>query len=109
MSATTVEPKFFVVIGTSAGGIKALEELVTQLTPNMDAALFIVLPLSRKGIGKYLYQRLQEGTSLQCKLGVNEEPINKKRYLHCAAWRSRNFCRSAFDCKGCRESLGLSF
>lgn len=77
MSATTEEPKFLVVIGTSAGGIKALEELVTQLTPDMDAAFFIVLHLSRKGIGKYLYQRLQESTSLQCKLGVNDEPIKK--------------------------------
>ncbi|RYF87060.1 MAG: chemotaxis protein CheB [Chitinophagaceae bacterium] len=71
------EPKFIVVIGTSAGGIKALEELVTQLTPDMDAAFFVVLHLSRKGIGKFLYQRLQDSTALQCKLGVNEEPIKK--------------------------------
>jgi two-component system chemotaxis response regulator CheB len=71
------EPKFIVVIGTSAGGIKALEELVMQLTPDMDAAFFIVLHLSRKGIGKYLFQRLQDNTNLVCRLGKNGEPIKK--------------------------------
>jgi len=71
------EPKFIVVIGTSAGGIRALEELVTQLTPEMDAAFFIVLHLSRKGIGKYLFRRLQESTELECRLAVNGEPIKK--------------------------------
>lgn len=72
---TTDEPKFIVAIGTSAGGIRALEELVTQLTPDMDAAFFIVLHLSRKGIGKYLFQRLQENTNLRCKVAVHGEPI----------------------------------
>ena len=71
------EPKFIVVVGTSAGGIKALEELVIQLTPEMDAAFFIVLHLSRKGIGKYLFQRLQENTNLVCRMAQNDEPIRK--------------------------------
>ena len=71
------EPKFIVVVGTSAGGIRALEELVIQLTPDMDAAFFVVLHLSRKGIGKYLYQRLQEATKLVCKMAENGEPIKK--------------------------------
>jgi two-component system chemotaxis response regulator CheB len=71
------EPKFIVVIGASAGGIRALEELVTQLTPDMDAAYFIVLHLSRKGIGKYLFQRLQENTNVQCKVGQDGDVIKK--------------------------------
>lgn len=71
------EPKFVVVVGTSAGGIRALEELVMQLTPEMDAAFFVVLHLSRKGIGKYLFQRLQENTKLQCKVAKDGEPIKK--------------------------------
>jgi two-component system, chemotaxis family, protein-glutamate methylesterase/glutaminase len=80
MDARTIdEPKFIVVIGTSAGGIRALEELATQLTPDMDAAFFIVLHLSRKGIGKYLFQRLQESTTLPCRIGINGEPIQKGR------------------------------
>src|SRR5215204_4945642 len=71
------EPKFIVVVGTSAGGIRALEEFVIQLKPDMDAAFFIVLHLSRKGIGKYLFQRLQESTSLPCRVGKQDEPIKK--------------------------------
>ena len=71
------EPKFIVVIGTSAGGIRALEELVMQLKPEMDAAFFVVLHLSRKGVGDVLFQRLQQHSVLPCKVAVHEEPIKK--------------------------------
>lgn len=78
MNEQTVEaPKFIVVVGASAGGIRALEELVMQLDPELDAAYFLVLHLSRKGIGKYLFQRLQDATKLPCKVGVDGEPIRK--------------------------------
>jgi len=71
------EPKFIVVIGTSAGGIRALEELVMQLKPEMDAAFFVVLHLSRKGVGDVLFQRLQQHSVLSCKVAVHDEPIKK--------------------------------
>ena len=58
------QPKFIVVIGTSAGGIRALEELVMQLKPEMDAAFFVVLHLSRKGVGDVLFQMLQRHCTL---------------------------------------------
>ena len=51
-------PKFIVVIGTSTGGVHALEELIVQLTPEMDAAFFIVLHLARKGVGDVLFHHL---------------------------------------------------
>ena len=73
----STSPKFIVVAGTSAGGIRALEELVIQLTPEMDAAFFLVLHLSRKGIGEFLFQRLQQNTSLRCKVAVNGEAIER--------------------------------
>ena len=72
-------PKFIVVIGTSSGGIRALEELVMQLTPDLDAAYFVVLHLSRKGVGELLFQRLQEHTSLPCQVAVDGETIEKGR------------------------------
>src|SRR3569832_2292473 len=71
------EPKFIVVIGTSAGGIRALEELVMQLTPEMDAAFFVVLHLSRKGVGDVLFQRLQRHSTLPCRVASDGEPIRK--------------------------------
>jgi two-component system chemotaxis response regulator CheB len=70
-------PKFIVVIGTSAGGIRALEELVIQLTPEMDAAFFVVLHLSRKGVGDILFQRLKQYSPLPCKVALNNEPIER--------------------------------
>ncbi len=71
------EPKFIVVVGTSAGGINALSELVAQLTPDMDAAFFIVMHLSRKGITNFLVHQLQRFTSLPCMSGSQNEPIKK--------------------------------
>jgi two-component system chemotaxis response regulator CheB len=70
-------PKFIVVIGTSAGGIRALEEFVVQLKPEMDAAYFVVLHLSRKGIGDILFHRLQGHSPLPCRIAKNDEPIEK--------------------------------
>src|SRR5215213_11781736 len=71
------EPKFMVVIGTSAGGIRALEELMMQLKPEMDAAFFVVLHLSRKGVGDVLFQRLQQHCALSCKVPANNEAVKR--------------------------------
>ncbi|MDB5246773.1 MAG: hypothetical protein JWQ40_1167 [Segetibacter sp.] len=70
-------PRYVVVIGTSAGGIGALQELVLQFTPEMDAAFFIVMHLSRKGIGEFLFQRLQQQTTLPCRVATHNEPIER--------------------------------
>jgi two-component system chemotaxis response regulator CheB len=71
------DPKYIICVGTSAGGIRALEEFVVQLKPEMDAAFFVVLHLSRKGIGEFLFQRLENSTNLECKLAENDEPIRR--------------------------------
>jgi two-component system, chemotaxis family, protein-glutamate methylesterase/glutaminase len=71
------EPKFMVVVGTSAGGIRAIEELVMQLKPEMDAAFFIVIHLSRKGVGDVLFQRMQQHSQLPCRVARDGEPIQK--------------------------------
>lgn len=70
-------PKFKVVVGTSSGGIRALEELVLQLTPEMDAAFFLVLHLSRKGVGDVLFQRLQKHSRLPVRVGEQGMLIEK--------------------------------
>src|SRR5215217_5355985 len=71
------EPKFVVVVGTSAGGIRALEELMMQLKPEMDAAFFVVLHLSRKGVGDVLFQRLQQHCALSCRVPSNNEAVKR--------------------------------
>jgi two-component system, chemotaxis family, protein-glutamate methylesterase/glutaminase len=70
-------PKFIVVIGTSAGGIRALEELFTQLTPDMDAAFLVVLHLSRKGVGEVFFHRLAQRSPIRCKIAEDDEPIER--------------------------------
>jgi two-component system chemotaxis response regulator CheB len=60
------KPKFVVVIGTSAGGFFALTELISQLTEEMNAAFFVVMHLSHRGIGGYLVSQMQKYTPLLC-------------------------------------------
>ena len=72
-----MEPKHIVVIGTSAGGLTALNELVSQLHKDWDAAYFVVLHLSRKGIADFLVYRLQQFTTLKCVLGADNVPIER--------------------------------
>ena len=70
-------PQHIIVIGTSAGGLSALNELVSQLKADWDAAYFIVLHLSRKGISDFLVHQLQQYTSLPCQLGTEDQKIEK--------------------------------
>ena len=70
-------PQHIIVIGTSAGGLSALNELVSQLKADWDAAYFIVLHLSRKGISDFLVHQLQQYTSLPCQLGTDDQLIKK--------------------------------
>lgn len=72
-----MEPKHIIVIGTSAGGLSVLNELVGRLKPEWDAAYFIVLHLSRKTITDFLIHRLQQYTSLKCVPATGEQPIEK--------------------------------
>ena len=41
-----MKPKFIIVVGTFAGGMNALIELVNQLKEDMFTAVFIVMHLS---------------------------------------------------------------
>jgi two-component system chemotaxis response regulator CheB len=65
-----------VVIGTSAGGLSALSELVSQLKPTGNCAFFIVMHLSKTGLGEYLVHRLQPLTELHCVMAQDKMTIN---------------------------------
>ncbi len=70
-------PKFIIVVGTSAGGMNALIELISQLTENIDAAFFIVMHLSRTSISDFLVHRLQPHTLLKCAVATEDTSIEK--------------------------------
>lgn len=71
------EPRFFIVIGASAGGLDAVCELVSQLKPDMDAAVLVVLHLSRKGISDFLAHKIQQSTLLPCVVAVDGGLIHR--------------------------------
>ena len=77
------EPKHIIVIGTSAGGLNALNELVNQFKEDWNAAFFIVLHLSRKGISDFLVHRLQQYTTLKCVMAT-ENGLIKKGHIYIA-------------------------
>jgi two-component system, chemotaxis family, protein-glutamate methylesterase/glutaminase len=76
-------PKFVIVVGASAGGLTALSELVSQFKPGMDAAVFIVMHLSRTSISDFLMHRLQLVTELQC-AAATEGAFIKKDHIYIA-------------------------
>ena len=71
-------PSFVVVVGASAGGLTALTELVSQLRPGMNAAIFVVMHLSRKAITDFLVHRLQQYTRLRCEVARHDHPIERE-------------------------------
>jgi two-component system, chemotaxis family, protein-glutamate methylesterase/glutaminase len=77
-------PKFVIVVGASAGGMSALSEFVAQLKPGMDAAVFIVMHLSRTSISDFLMHQLQPHSQLQCEVATEGAPI-KKGHIYIAA------------------------
>jgi len=71
------KPAFIIVIGTSAGGIKAIEKIVGQFNPDMDAAIFVVHHLSKSNGEEFLVERFQKATALKCELGKEGTKIKK--------------------------------
>jgi two-component system chemotaxis response regulator CheB len=51
---------FIVVIGASAGGQEAVCKLIASLPGHLNAALFIVMHISRHGLDNFLVNRLQK-------------------------------------------------
>jgi two-component system, chemotaxis family, protein-glutamate methylesterase/glutaminase len=75
--------KHIIVIGASAGGLKAITELVAGLPENIDAAVFVVLHMSENSLGEVITHRLQLNTRLVCRIPENEETI-RKGYVYVA-------------------------
>jgi two-component system chemotaxis response regulator CheB len=71
----TKKPEFIITIGASAGGLNAMTEVVTQLSEQMNAAIFIVLHLSKVGLGDFLVHRLQKYTDYTCRIARDGEKI----------------------------------
>src|SRR5437867_4713070 len=62
-----------IVIGTSAGGLQALDELIGQLPTDLPASLFIVQHMTAENTGAALLHELGRHKSFNCKLATNGE------------------------------------
>src|SRR6266705_7032128 len=62
-----------IVIGTSAGGLQALDELIGQLPTDLPASLYIVQHMTAENTGAALLHRLGRHKSFNCKLATDGE------------------------------------
>ncbi len=72
---TRKKPYYIVCIGASAGGLNAVSELVSQLPASLDAAVFVVLHLSKSSIAEILAGRIRQYTQLPCTIARNNATI----------------------------------
>src|SRR5687767_14213167 len=101
-----------VVIGTSAGGLEALDALIGQLPADLPASIFIVQHMAPQSTGEALLHRLSRHKVFDCKLAKDGEsfkrgriyiapPDNhllvKKKELLVTKGARENRCRPAID------------
>jgi two-component system, chemotaxis family, protein-glutamate methylesterase/glutaminase len=60
-----------IVIGTSAGGLDALDNLIAQLPSDVPASIFIVQHMSPENTGEALIHRLSRHRTFACQLAKN--------------------------------------
>ena len=69
-------PSHLIVVGTSAGGMPALVQLVAQLPATLPAAVLIVQHFSPDSDGQQLVDRLARHTEMDCRLPTDGETIH---------------------------------
>jgi two-component system chemotaxis response regulator CheB len=68
-----------VVVGTSAGGLDALDKLIGQLPTDLAASIFIVQHMAPENSGVALTRRLSRHAAFQAKLAVEGERFTRGR------------------------------
>ena len=71
------------VIGASAGGFKAITDLLCNFPEQDSVTVFVVLHISKSSMSEVIVHHFQKHTSLTCKVPVNGEQI-QARYLYVA-------------------------
>jgi two-component system, chemotaxis family, protein-glutamate methylesterase/glutaminase len=69
--------KRIIVIGASAGGLPVITKIISKIDENINAALFIVLHLSKNSSPGVIVQLLKKNTKLQCAIAQNGTIVQK--------------------------------
>lgn len=103
------------MIGASAGGIRAVSEMILHFQKGMNAAYCIVLHMSRNGTGEFTKDKICQVSPLSCHL-VNKEFVIEKDHVYIAAPNRhlvirKNSIRPGLGSKvnGCRPSIDVLF
>ena len=103
------------MIGASAGGIKALTEMILHFQKGVNAAYCIVLHMSRQGMGEFTKDKICRITPLSCHL-ANKEFMIEKDTIYLAAPNQHLIIRkntvrpgSGSKVNGCRPSIDVLF
>lgn len=74
--------KNIITIGASAGGISACAQLISALRSDLNAAVFIVIHVSRNSLTDVILAQLQKHTGIACKVPSDGDKIlNNTIYL----------------------------
>jgi len=68
-----------IVVGTSAGGLEALDQLVGQLPTDLSASLFFVQHMAAHNSGEPLLRRLRRHQAFRPKLAADKERFKRGR------------------------------
>src|SRR5215210_8791842 len=69
------ESGYIICIGASAGGFNALIEIVALLPAKLNAAVLLVLHLSKSSVGDVFAERIKKNTKLPCRIAKDDENI----------------------------------
>jgi two-component system chemotaxis response regulator CheB len=69
------QPLHVVVVGASAGGLKAISALLAAISNVSDIAIFVVLHVAKNSSGSIIADLLQRATPLTCHVAQNDQAI----------------------------------
>jgi two-component system chemotaxis response regulator CheB len=71
--------RYLIVIGTSAGGLEALDNLIGQLPTDLAASILAVQHMAPENSGSALLHRLRKHRAFRCELAENDEKLAPSR------------------------------
>jgi two-component system chemotaxis response regulator CheB len=72
---TWIKPSNIVVVGTSAGGFSAASKLLANFPDNINAAVFLVIHVSKNSMTQIIVNHIQKHTELICRVAIDGEQI----------------------------------